>query len=201
MAFHDKPFAQRYGGLGDLAEAAYLERLPHGPAQRLGWQRPKVSMASMTDFIRYMPDFYTSSGFLVEVMGCGKDGVLKGMKVAKWAAMLNWAWASNQPLVFWLWNSHLRHGRTITVRQMTALVANSADTYGVQKFEVDGNEYHPIPWAWIEEAGVNGSADHPSDIDSAGPSGAEWGDTAAPREDPAGAAGGGGAGDAAPAGP
>jgi hypothetical protein len=150
--FRDQQFGQRFHALGDLAEQEYSNRQPHGPFVRFGWRRPTVAMTNMSPMLRYMPDFYTGDGKLVEVMGCGKDGVLKGLKVPKWAALCDW-YNHVQPVQFWLWNSNLQEGFSISLIQMTVFVLDSVEQFGVQKFEVDGNEYYPIPWAWIQREG------------------------------------------------
>jgi hypothetical protein len=150
--YRDQPFAQRIHALGDQAEGEYSVRQPHGPFIRFGWKRPEVTMANMTDMVRCLPDFYAASGHLVEVMGCGKDGMLKGLKVLKWAALCSWH-DRVQPVLFWLWNSAEKEGFTITLVQMAVLVADSMEQFGIRSFEVDGNEYHPIPWEWIKREG------------------------------------------------
>jgi hypothetical protein len=149
--YSERPFHHRFGQLGDQAEQAYAERCPHGPFVRFGWRRPEVSMSKMSPMLRYMPDFYTADGHLVEIMGCGKDGILKGLKRTKWEAMLEWDRV--QPLWFWLWNSHLSEGYTITVVNMTIFAMDSIQRFGVKSFGIDQNQYYPIPWEWIKPVG------------------------------------------------
>jgi hypothetical protein len=149
MAFHEQDYAARYQRLGDQAEAAYLEQLPHGPAVRFGWKRPPISFGNMPDMLRYMPDFYTADGWLCEVMGCGKDMVLRGLKVKKWLAMSRWFYAE-LPLRYWLWNSHLKQGVTVTHDEMAALVSRAP----VKEFDLGragAKEFYEIPWAWLGE--------------------------------------------------
>lgn len=151
-SYREQPFGKRLAALGDQAEHEYTEREPHGPCQRFGWKRPKVTMAAMRPMLRHMPDFYTGTGYLVEVMGCGQDGILKGLKVPKWEALGNWHY-DVQSVKFWLWNSSQRRGYTVHFGAMALLVIRSRHEFGILKFEVDGNEYHPIPWSWVEEVG------------------------------------------------
>lgn len=177
MTFSEQKFASRFTAMGDLAEAQYQEQQPHGTCVRFGWQRPPVHMGNMTAVLRYMPDFYAQDGCLVEVMGCGRDGILKGMKVDKWSAMLVWH-EHVADVRFWLWNSTLDKGISLTLIQMAVLVQRSATDLGVRSFEVDGNRYYPLPWEWIEKAVDHGQASDPS-LDSSARHGSDQGGGAA----------------------
>jgi hypothetical protein len=149
--YRDQPFGQRLHRLGDQAEGAYVRLLPHGRAVRFGWKRPPISMGLMSPMIRYSPDYYVQDGYLVEVMGCGRDGTLKGLKCDKWAALVEWN--KVQETLLWVWNSAKKEGRTLTIVKAAHLVVASEKQFGVQRFPVDDNEYYPIPWAWIQEVG------------------------------------------------
>ena len=148
MNFNEQAFGQRFGAMGDEAEAKYEEIQPHGNAIPFGWRRPSVTMQNMTDKIRYMPDFYAGSGQLVEVMGCNGP-TLRGMKVDKWEAMK--AWNKDQPVEFFLWNRKKSQWLVVGFHAMTQVVAK-ARRAGTQVFESDGNEYYPIQWEWLEDA-------------------------------------------------
>lgn len=132
--------------MGDEAEAVFEDNMPIGPAAVFGWRRPDVSMQNMNDMIRYMPDFYTSGGFLVEVMGCNGK-ILRGMKEDKWEAMKGWA--KIQPLVYFLWNRKLQKWALVHHGQMITVVAR-ARKKGIKAFENDGNRYYEIEWEDIE---------------------------------------------------
>ena len=153
MGYKEQGFAQRSSAMGDQAESAFEAMMTETQStyEVFGWRRPSTGMSKMSVMLRFMPDFYTGKGWLVEVMGCGTDGVLKGMKVPKWSAMIQWS--SVQRVGFWLWNSNLEQGVWLDVGQMAELVTRSLQERGVQKFEVDGNEYYELPWEWLTEAG------------------------------------------------
>lgn len=148
MTFSDLHFTQRFGAMGDEAEAVYEAVLPLGPSDIFGWRRPDVSMQNMTDKIRYKPDFYAGSGHLVEVMGCNGP-LLRGMKVDKWEAMKDWN--SDQPMAYFLWNRKLQRWALVFHAAMITLVGR-ARREGIKAFEVDGNRYFEIKWDDITEA-------------------------------------------------
>lgn len=137
--------------MGDEAEGVFEEVSPLGKFERLGWNRPSVSMKAMSDFIKHMPDYYTSSGHVVEVMGCGTDGVLK-LKLSKWEGLKQWN--QYQPLMLFVWNSFEKKWALIQWPQLKSLVQR-ARSAGVEAFQNDGNEYFPIQWLWIEHDPIN----------------------------------------------
>jgi len=143
--YRDKDWSARFASLGDEAEGVFLDVRPLGPAQRLGWKRPQVTMRLMPPALKHLPDYYTASGFLVEVMGMGSDGVMK-LKLSKWEALKFWNALS--PVALFLWNSGVQQWRLIPWQSLRTLVRR-ARSAGVQAFENDGNEYYPIQWAWI----------------------------------------------------
>lgn len=133
--------------MGDKAELrfeAYCKE-QQWPFERFGWNRPSTGTYHMTRMLRFMPDFYANAK-LWEVMGMGRDGILKSMKLEKWEAMK--AWNKVQPLAFYVWNSSEKRGVVIGWHRMVQLVAR-ARRRGVLQFH-DGPEYYPIPWEDIE---------------------------------------------------
>lgn len=98
-------------------------------------------MKNMDYVLRHMPDFYTESGRLVEVVGCGRDKMLK-LKCTKYEALHHWN--DIQPVALFVFNSHL--GEWVAL-EWPAIVqcVDRAKVRGVKEFS-DGNEYYPIPW-------------------------------------------------------
>lgn len=154
MTFESQTFKRRFATMGDTAEAVFAEAKPLGRTARYGWRRPKgVSMQKMPEVIRYTPDFYSDSGFLVEVMGLGKDGILKSMKVDKWEAMKAWntlAKTGSAQLCFFIWNSSEEQYAVVSFEQMKRLVS-VARRLGVEAFTNEDKYYYPIHWDQIIE--------------------------------------------------
>lgn len=147
--FRNQPFSQRFHRMGDDAEGAYEMAFPK--AQRFGWQKIRFYMGNMTDEMKHVPDYFDpSSGTLVECVGLGRDGVLK-FRATKWGALKFWRKAAKDLAIF-VWNSAERSWALVPYPAFAALITRSIDIYGVQAFEEDGNEYHPIDWEWIEMA-------------------------------------------------
>jgi hypothetical protein len=138
MAFHERPFSERFLVLGDVAESIYLNVAPLGKSERLGWRRPQVSMRKMGLELKHLPDFYADTGELVEVVGCGKDKVLK-FKVSKKKALETWH--AIQPVVVFAWNSHLEEWVVVEWDTFRSLCR----TKDISSFN-DGNRYYPIAW-------------------------------------------------------
>jgi len=88
VAFHERPFAQRFGAMGDRAEAAFVEMYPK--AHRLGLNRPALNMKQMDAHLRYTPDFMLEDG-AYEVMGFSSRGnnCIK-LKLEKLTSLLAW---------------------------------------------------------------------------------------------------------------
>ena len=141
--------------MGDPAEAAFSRAQILGKYVRLGWNRPDVSMKFMPPRLRALPDYYVSSGQLVEVMGCGRDLVLK-LKIEKYEGLKFWNQAA--PLSLFIFNSHLKQWALVSWAGLKKLIAK-ARRDGIKAFD-DGNEYYPIQWAWLEDAGAHIGADH-----------------------------------------
>lgn len=148
MAFNQMNFRQRIHTLGDPAEQVFELKKPLGKAIVFGWRRPNISMANMPEILRYMPDFYVDGGLLVEALGLGQDGILKGVKVKKWAALKHWnrfahLWGGQ--IKFFIWNASTKEYTVLNWLQMRKLVMAS-EKKGIAMFEVDKVEYYPILW-------------------------------------------------------
>ena len=150
MAFHEQSFGKRFQTMGDLAENVYAEVKPLGNTTRFGFRRPKgVKFATFPEGLRHMPDFVTSS-YLVEVMGLGKDGILKSMKVSKYNSLKYWNKFAQQlgllGVVLFIWNSAKKQYIVLSWKSIVDEVAYCKRTDGVKSFENDGNEYYPLRW-------------------------------------------------------
>lgn len=152
MPFHDRNFASRFGTMGDIAEQIYEQVRPFGETVRFGWRRPRgVSVKLMPQVIRHMPDYYTNSGYLVEVMGLGRDSILKSIKPDKWDALKEWqrlCRAGGTSIMFFVWNSHTEEYVVLSYDVLKELVAKSRRK-GAKTFN-DGKEYYPISWEDIK---------------------------------------------------
>lgn len=142
-AYHELSFSQRFHTLGDESERMFKEVSPLGKVESLGWRRPSVSMALMSPFIRHQPDFYASSGHLVECMGCGRDGIVK-LKVVKYDALREWN--KHQPTVLWVWNSATKEWLVAPMDSVKRHVQAARRRGDVLAFANDGNEYFAIPF-------------------------------------------------------
>lgn len=144
MTYHEQAYAARHGSLGDEAEAVFEAVRPFGRIERYGWDRPdNISFRHVPLVPRHTPDYYATGGYLVEVMGCGKDNILKGLKVKKYEALKWWASMPNVELILFLWNSHLEQWCMLNWEGTKRLVAKNRSN--VAAFH-DGNEYFPLPW-------------------------------------------------------
>ena len=156
MGYRDQPFHQRFDKMGDEAEGVYAKIKPFGKTIRFGWNRPKgIEFKKLPQILRHKPDFYAEDGYLVEVVGLGKDGILKSIKVEKYEALKTWARIArllDLELAFFIWNSSKNQYALLTWKKLTVLTRRSANKLGIQAFANDGNEYYPIPWEWILEA-------------------------------------------------
>jgi hypothetical protein len=131
--------------MGDTAEEVFEEVAPFGNLIRLGWNRPNIYMGDMSIVLKHMPDYY-SGGYLIEVMGMGRDGILK-LKLDKWKALKFWNGTGNEVALF-VWNSSLKEYALIQWVHLRRLVARGRSA-GIAVFSSDGNEYYPIQWNWI----------------------------------------------------
>ena len=104
-AFHQRSWTQREKALGDEAESVFEAVQTKGFA-RYGINRPPVQVHKLHLMVRYTPDYMRSTE-LVEVMGAGRDQVLKHEKLSAlqmWDALI-------MPTHLFVWDSHQRrHG-------------------------------------------------------------------------------------------
>lgn len=141
MSFREQPFKQRMAKMGDEAEGVFEKVEPFGPLwDRNGWNRPRSGMKGMSLELRTKPDYYVN-GLLVEVMGLGRDGILK-LKLDKWEGLK--FWNKVQPTDLFVWNSHTQQWLTVRWMPLKKLVS-LARSRGVEAFW-DGPEYYPILW-------------------------------------------------------
>jgi hypothetical protein len=148
--YRNRSWDERVGTLGDMAEGVFEAISPYGRWERFGWNRPQnVTMRHMAPFVRHAPDYYTQTGVLVEVMGCGKDNLVK-LKVDKYEALKTWNRVAN-PVALFLWNSSEREWAVLEWDDIKRLF-NKAKRKGVLEFEPDKNKYVAIDWEWVEGA-------------------------------------------------
>jgi len=155
MSYREQPFHQRYATLGDTAEAVYDEILPLGNSTKLGFRRPEgIKFSSIPEVWRHLPDRMTAV-YLVEIVGLGKDGILKSIKTTKYEALKFWHKTAKASgllgLVLFVWNSAERQFLVVAWSDIVTEVAYSKKKFGVQKFENDGNEYFPIVWDRLKD--------------------------------------------------
>lgn len=155
-AFHDQKFSKRYQVMGDLAETVYIETKPLGNTIRFGFRRPKgMKFGAIVEGLRHTPDFVTAS-YLVEVMGLGKDGILKSMKVTKYEALKEWnKFAVRIGLLgvaLFIWNSDAKQYVILSWKSIVDEVKYSKRKHdGPLAFESDGKEYYPLDWERLKE--------------------------------------------------
>lgn len=138
--------------MGDEAESVYEAAKPMGNTVRFGWSRPKgINFQKLPATLRHMPDYYAQAGYFVEVMGLGRDGILKSLKVDKYDSLKTWAKIGRLlgvELAIFVWNSHEKQHVTLMWNDVVEVVNQSKRKFGIKSFD-DGNEYHPIPWEWL----------------------------------------------------
>jgi len=145
MSFSEKSWDQRVGTLGDIAEGIFEEVAPLGKHLRYGFNRPPFKLTRIPEYIKHTPDYVTGTGHLVEVMGCGRDNIVK-LKLTKWEALKTWN--KNADVVLFLWNSSTEEWSLIQWGELRKLVSKARKA-GVEAFD-DGNEYFAIPWDDLE---------------------------------------------------
>lgn len=101
-SFKDRTWEQRESTLGDPAENAFRTWADgQGLAYvKYGLDRPPVDLRLINAMIRYTPDFICDGYGLVEVQGCGRDGLFK-FKHDKLEALGRWA--GLEYVWLWLW--------------------------------------------------------------------------------------------------
>lgn len=116
-AFKDLPWEARFGSMGDEAEQKFEEVYPKGWV-RWGLNRPPVKVSALPPKIRYAPDYLTSDGF-IEVMGVGKDQILK-VKLEKHLCL--WQWHHEMPTQIFVWDSENKRYTYIAVPDLHDIV-------------------------------------------------------------------------------
>lgn len=135
--------------MGDNAESEFERWATRSglTVERLGWDRPQMGVSKMSQHLRQMPDYYASDGHLYEVVGMGRDGLLKGVKVEKWESLK--FWNTVQPVRLFVFSSSERAVVMLPWPAIVTIVAK-ARRDGIQAFKNDGNRYFPIRWEWLE---------------------------------------------------
>lgn len=157
--YKSQPWGARLATLGDPAEEIYFKHKPLGPTTRWGFRRPEgVAVSKFPNVVAHTPDAVTYQHY-VEIMGMGKDGILKSVKVEKWEALKVWQKISKLcgmtgGVMLFVWNSSRKEFAIVDFASMTKLVKRSLVDFGIKAFENDNNEYHPIPWEWLAAAAI-----------------------------------------------
>lgn len=126
MSFKNQKWDQRIETLGDPAETAFQEWADNlfYPYVRYGLNRPPIDMRLTPVKIRYTPDYLTNFG-LVEVQGCGRDGLFK-FKHEKLDALREWQ--QDCPVSLWLWNQPKNEGYLLMLDRVLS-VCTEGDGY------------------------------------------------------------------------
>lgn len=107
----------------------------------------------MSDTLKHLPDYYAGDGYLVEVVGCGRDRTLK-FRTTKVNALQ--VWHAIQPVYIFVYHSTTRTWVLVYWEEFLDIYAAAKRQFKVQKFSSDGNEYVPIPLDWLIEKGDSG---------------------------------------------
>ena len=99
--------------------------------------------------IKHKPDYYAGAGYLVEVVGCGRDMTLK-FRVTKNDALA--VWNKMQPCMVFIFNSAKMEWALVKLRNFRKVFKYSMERSGIQEFSSDGNEYVPIDFDELIEA-------------------------------------------------
>lgn len=129
--FSERTWEKREKTLGDPAESAFEEWAENTwcPFARYGLNRPPIDMRLVPPKIRYTPDYITNLG-LVEVQGCGRDGLFK-FKHEKLIALQQWD--TEMPVSLWLYDQPEDRGYMVRLWTVVNMCATDDD-----KFRVDG---------------------------------------------------------------
>jgi hypothetical protein len=125
--FHRQSFAARHNTMGDVAELIY-DTVYDGQAHPLGLNRywmngKRLTLTAMTDAMRYTPDRMSADGY-VEVMGCGRDQLLK-LKTEKLKALQQWA--ALGPVNLFVYDSKNHRYWEAPLEQWDEAIADHAD--------------------------------------------------------------------------
>lgn len=131
IAFHQRPFAHRFGEMGDRAEGAFIEQYPN--AHRLGLNRTTLNTRKMSARLRYTPDFLLEDG-AYEVMGFASRGnnAIK-LKLEKLDALREWDMII--PTFLWVRDSSTNNVWCATVHQW----ADACHQHGELKYFEDND--------------------------------------------------------------
>ena len=137
--YHERPFNQRIGAMGDKAEAAFTEVNPN--AHRLGLNRPALNMRVMHANLRYTPDFLLEDG-AYEVMGFSSrgNGTLK-LKFDKADALRSWDMLI--PTFLWVYDSGMRRYWCAPIRMWLDACYDHATR---ERFSDNDNLYWDLPF-------------------------------------------------------
>lgn len=136
MSFRDGSFAQRFNGLGDLAESVFESVYDQGFV-RFGLQRPPISLSRVPGFIRFSPDYLTARG-LVEVQGFGTDQTAK-FKLNKLRALAQWD--AEFRVDFFLYDSKNEEYAWMRLTDFELWIGSNNPE--VDSFN-EGNKYYPV---------------------------------------------------------
>lgn len=125
MSFHEGSWAQRFGALGDEAEAVFEAVYGRGFV-RWGLNRPPLQVGNLPVEVRCAPDYLTSSEF-VEVQGFGSKQIIRikdeKLQACEWAAQV---W----PVRFFFWDSSKsQYAYTTLVSVIEAAIISERDSY------------------------------------------------------------------------
>lgn len=129
--------------MGDEAEQKFEEVYEQGYV-RYGLCRPPIQMHKLAPFVRYTPDYLTSTS-LVEVQGVGRD---RKLKIKKEKAKALSEWEETFPLRFFIWDSFLNQHTMVEWAQLCGLFRKVP----VKKFP-EGKAYYEIDvdkYVWAE---------------------------------------------------
>ena len=145
----DDNWLNRYQTMGDIAEAAFEQAADDDQKRwdRYGLNRPKSNMSRWTPNIRYTPD-YIQHNRLVEVKGCGRDGLVK-IKQENLEALRNWEAFAEMPVWLFCWNSQQEQSAMfeLTSRFMRWLGDNCQN----DRFPDNNKLYWEIPFTDCQE--------------------------------------------------
>lgn len=134
MAFHEQQFTQRIHKMGDEAEARFESEYENG-WERFGLNRPNVNVSMLPVMVRHAPDYVTSHGF-VEVMGVGRDRILK-LKIDKALALQQWHQIF--PVRLFVWDSKKKKTRILEWTELWPSLPN----YPIEQF-AEGKAYWAV---------------------------------------------------------
>lgn len=130
MTYRTEKWEKRIETLGDPAENAFLEWAENTwfPVVRYGLNRPPLEMRLIPTKIRYTPDYLSNFG-LIEVQGCGRDGLFK-FKHEKLEALQSWS--NDCPVSLWLYDQPADRGHMVMLDHVVNMCLN-VDGTGFRK--------------------------------------------------------------------